>query len=310
MQLRVFVEPQLGASFDDQLRVARAAEDLGFDAFFRSDHVLSMGSRDGLPGPSDAWTTLTALAAQTSRIRLGTLVSPVTFRYPGPLAIAVAQADVMSDGRIELGLGAGWYEREHAAYGIPYPSNAERFDMLAEQVEIIDGLLRTPAGASYGYSGAHYTVVDSPALPKPVQRPRPPIILGGAARRRGAELAARFADEFNVSFDQAGTKDKVDRVRRAAELAGRELVYSAAQTVCVGRDDAEVRRRADAVGQSAGQLRENGLAGTPAEVVDRIGRFAEWGVSRLYLQTIDLHDLGHLELIAAQVLPHVSSLAS
>ena len=308
MDLRVFIEPQLGASYDDQLRVARATEELGFDAFFRSDHFLTMGSKDGLPGPSDAWTTLTALAAQTSRIRLGTLVSPVTFRFPGPLAIAVAQADVISGGRIELGLGAGWYEREHAAYGIPYPSTVQRFDMLAEQVEIIDGLLRTGDGDTYSFSGEHYTVVDSPALPKPVQRPRPPIILGGAARRRGAELAARFADEFNVSFDQAGTKDKVDRVRRAAGLTGRELVYSAAQTVCVGRDDAEVARRADAVGQSAGALRESGLGGTPGEVTDRIGQFAEWGVSRLYLQTIDLHDLDHLELIAAEVLPQVRSL--
>jgi F420-dependent oxidoreductase-like protein len=305
VDLRIFTEPQLGASYDDQLRVARAAEDLGFDAFFRSDHYLSMGSRDGLPGPTDAWLTLAALAAQTSRIRLGTLVTPVTFRLPGPLAISVAQVDVMSGGRVELGLGAGWYAREHAAYGIAFPDGVARFDMLAEQIEIIDGLLRTPPGQTYSFSGEHYQLIDSPALPKPVQRPRPPIILGGAARRRGAQLAARFADEFNVSFDQAGTQEKFARVREAAQGTGRELVYSAAQTVCVGRDDAEVRRRADAIGQDPDQLRANGLAGTPAEVVDRIGRFAEWGATRLYLQTIDLHDLDHLELIAAQVLPHV-----
>jgi F420-dependent oxidoreductase-like protein len=305
VDLSIFTEPQLGASYDDQLRVARAAEDLGFDAFFRSDHYLSMGSRDGLPGPTDAWLTLAALAAQTSRIRLGTLVTPVTFRLPGPLAISVAQVDVMSGGRVELGLGAGWYAREHAAYGIAFPDGVARFDMLAEQIEIIDGLLRTPPGQTYSFSGEHYQLIDSPALPKPVQRPRPPIILGGAARRRGAQLAARFADEFNVSFDQAGTQEKFARVREAAQGTGRELVYSAAQTVCVGRDDAEVRRRADAIGQDPDQLRANGLAGTPAEVVDRIGRFAEWGATRLYLQTIDLHDLDHLELIAAQVLPHV-----
>jgi F420-dependent oxidoreductase-like protein len=305
VDLRIFTEPQLGASYDDQLRVARAAEDLGFDAFFRSDHYLSMGSRDGLPGPTDAWLTLAALAAQTSRIRLGTLVTPVTFRLPGPLAISVAQVDVMSGGRVELGLGAGWYAREHAAYGIAFPDGVARFDMLAEQIEIIDGLLRTPPGQTYSFSGEHYQLIDSPALPKPVQRPRPPIILGGAARRRGAQLAARFADEFNVSFDQAGTQEKFARVREAAQGTGRELVYSAAQTVCVGRDDAEVRRRADAIGQDPDQLRANGLAGTPAEVVDRIGRFAEWGATRLYLQTIDLHDLDHLELIATHVLPHV-----
>jgi F420-dependent oxidoreductase-like protein len=305
VDLRIFTEPQLGASYDDQLRVARAAEELGFDAFFRSDHYLSMGSRDGLPGPTDAWLTLAALAAQTSRIRLGTLVTPVTFRLPGPLAISVAQVDVMSGGRVELGLGAGWYAREHAAYGIAFPDGVARFDMLSEQIEIIDGLLRTPPGQTYSFSGEYYQLIDSPALPKPVQRPRPPIILGGAARRRGAQLAARFADEFNVSFDQAGTQEKFARVREAAQGTGRELVYSAAQTVCVGRDDAEVRRRADAIGQDPDQLRANGLAGTPAEVVDRIGRFAEWGATRLYLQTIDLHDLDHLELIAAQVLPHV-----
>ncbi|HEY2167517.1 MAG TPA: TIGR03560 family F420-dependent LLM class oxidoreductase [Jatrophihabitantaceae bacterium] len=305
MDLRIFTEPQLGASYDDQLRVAHAAEELGFDAFFRSDHYLSMGSRDGLPGPTDAWLTLAALAAQTSRIRLGTLVTPVTFRLPGPLAISVAQVDVMSGGRVELGLGAGWYAREHAAYGIAFPDGVARFDMLSEQIEIIDGLLRTPPGQTYSFSGEYYQLIDSPALPKPVQRPRPPIILGGAARRRGAQLAARFADEFNVSFDQAGTQEKFARVREAAQGTGRELVYSAAQTVCVGRDDAEVRRRADAIGQDPDQLRANGLAGTPAEVVDRIGRFAEWGATRLYLQTIDLHDLDHLELIAAQVLPHV-----
>jgi F420-dependent oxidoreductase-like protein len=305
VQLRVFIEPQLGASYADQLRVARAAEELGFDAFFRSDHFLTMGSNDGLPGPTDAWTTLSALAAQTSRIRLGTLVSPVTFRPPGPLAVAVAQADVMSGGRIELGLGAGWYQREHEAYGLPFPSAPDRFDMLAEQVEILDGLLRTPPGDTYSFAGTHYTVVESPALPKPVQQPRPPIILGGAARRRGAALAARFADEFNVSFDQAGTAEKIARVQRAAQATGRHLVYSAAQTVCVGRDDAQVRRRAEAIGQSPEELRAHGLAGTPAEVVDRIGRFAEWDVSRLYLQTIDLHDLDHLELIAAEVVPQV-----
>ncbi len=229
----------------------------------------------------------------------------MTFRLPGPLAISVAQVDVMSGGRVELGLGAGWYDREHAAYGIAFPDGVARFDMLSEQIEIIDGLLRTPPGQTYSFSGEHYQLIDSPALPKPVQRPRPPIILGGAARRRGAQLAARFADEFNVSFDQAGTQEKFDVCARQPQGTGRELVYSAAQTVCVGRDDAEVRRRADAIGQDPDQLRANGLAGTPAEVVDRIGRFAEWGATRLYLQTIDLHDLDHLELIAAQVLPHV-----
>lgn len=302
MQLRIFTEPQQGASYDDLLRVATTTEDCGFDGFFRSDHYLSMGSADGLPGPTDAWLTLAALARDTSRVRLGTLVSPATFRLPGPLAISVAQVDVMSGGRVELGLGAGWYEAEHGAYGIAFPPMKERFDRFAEQVEIVDGLLRTPAGATYSFAGEHYRLTDSPALPKPIQSPRPPLILGGSAKPRGVALAVRFADEYNVSFDKAGTREKVERVRRAAVAAGRELTYSAAQVVCVGRDDAEVARRAAAIGRDPAELAQNGLAGSPARVVEQIGRFVEWGVDRLYLQVLDLADLEHLELIASEVL--------
>lgn len=305
MDLRIFTEPQQGASYDDLLRVAQATEQLGFDAFFRSDHLLVIGGGDGRPGPSDAWLTLAALARETSRIRLGTLVTPTTFRLPGPLAISVAQVDVMSGGRVEVGLGAGWFDREHAAYGIPFPAAAERFDMFAEQVQIIDGLLRTPDGETYSFEGAHYRLVDAPALPKPVQSPRPPIILGGAAKSRGAELAARYADEFNVAFDRAGTREKFERVQAAAAKTQRTLVYSAAQTIAVGRTDAEVRRRVEAIGRQVDEMRANALAGTPAEVVDRIGEFAEMGATRMYLQTLDLHDLDHLELVAAEVLPQV-----
>jgi alkanesulfonate monooxygenase len=301
VDLRIFTEPQQGAAYDDVLRVAQAAEQLGFDAFFRSDHYHVIGGGDGLPGPSDAWLTLAALARETSRIRLGTLVSPATFRLPGPLAISVAQVDVMSGGRVELGLGAGWFEREHMAYGIPFPPAAERFDRFAEQVEIIDGLLRTPAGETFDYQGEHYQLEKSPALPKPVQSPRPPLILGGAAKSRGAALAARYADEFNVAFDWSGTSAKFERVRAAAAVTGRELVYSAAHLLCVGRDDAEVRRRADAIGRDVDDVRANELGGTPAEVVDRIGELAAIGASRVYLQTLDLTDLDHLELVAAEV---------
>ena len=305
MDLRIFTEPQQGASYDDLLRVARTTEDCGFDAFFRSDHYLSMGSASGLPGPTDAWLTLAALARETSRVRLGTLVSPATFRLPGPLAISVAQVDVMSGGRVELGLGAGWYDAEHSAYGIPFPATGERFARFAEQVEIVDGLLRTPAGGKYSFTGRHYRLENSPALPKPVQSPRPPLILGGAARPKGAALAARFADEYNVSFDKAGTREKVARVREAAAATGRTLVYSAAQVVCVGRTDADVERRAAAIGRDPAELRRNGLAGTPQEVLAEIGRFADWGVTRLYLQVLDLADLDQVETIAAEVLPHV-----
>jgi F420-dependent oxidoreductase-like protein len=305
MDLRIFTEPQQGASYDDLARVAKATEDLGFDAFFRSDHFLAMGSADGMPGPTDSWVTLGALARETSRIRLGTLVTAATFRLPGPLAIAVAQVDQMSGGRVEFGIGTGWYEAEHRAYGIPFPDVPERFDRFAEQLEIIDGLWRTPEGETYSFNGTHYQLTDSPGLPKPAQSPRPPIILGGRGKKRSAALAARFADEYNVSFDRAATKGIVDRVRAAAAETGRDLVYSAAQTVCVGRDDAEFRRRADAIGRDPDELVSDGLGGTPAQVVDRIGDFAGWGCTRMYLQVLDLADLDHLELIASEVLRQV-----
>ncbi|MBE7187034.1 LLM class F420-dependent oxidoreductase [Jatrophihabitans endophyticus] len=306
MQLRIFTEPQQGASYDDLLRVARATESLGFNAFFRSDHYLSMGDGDGLPGPSDAWLTLAALARDTQRIRLGTLVSPTTFRLPGPLAISVAQVDAMSGGRVELGMGAGWFAAEHEAYGIPYPDTAERFDRFVEQVEIVDGLLRTPAGETFDYAGTYFQVRDSPALPKPVQSPRPPLILGGAGKKRGAELAARLADEFNVPFRPVAEASAIfDRVRAAAQVTGRELVYSAAGVLCVGRDDAEVARRAQAIGHDADELRRDQLGGTPQQVLERIGEWSAAGVTRLYLQVLDLADLDHLELVASEILPHV-----
>jgi alkanesulfonate monooxygenase len=306
MDLRIFTEPQLGASHEDLLRIAKATEELGFDAFFRSDHYLTMGANSGLPGPSDAWLTLAALARETSRIRLGTLVTPITFRLPGPLAISVAQVDNMSGGRVELGLGAGWYDAEHTAYGIPFPEVGERFSRFAEQVEIVHGLLTTPAGEKFTYAGRYYQLEGSPALPKPVQSPRPPIILGGAARKRGAALAAKYADEFNAGFDSvAGTGEIFDRVRAAAEETGRELTYSIAHTTIVGKDDAELRRRAEAIGRDVQQMRETSIAGSPAEVVDRLGAFAELGATRAYLQIIDLSDVDQLELIATEVMPQL-----
>jgi F420-dependent oxidoreductase-like protein len=309
MELRIFTEPQQGADYGRLLAVARASEQLGFDAFFRSDHYRNMGDGDGLPGPTDAWLTLAGLALQTSRIRLGTLMSPTTFRYPGPLAISVAQVDEMSGGRVELGLGAGWYEAEHTAYGIPFPPTAERFDRLEEQLAIITGLWDTPAGQRFSFAGKFYPVTDSPALPKPVQRPHPPILIGGKGPRRTPQLTARYADEYNVPFvgvEQTGAA--FGRIREACQVAGRDpgsLVYSAAQTVCCGRDEAELARRAAAIGWDLATQRADGLVGTPDEIVDRIGTFAELGATRFYLQVMDLHDLDHLELIASEVLPQV-----
>ena len=298
------IEPQQGASYDDQLRIAKAAEDLGFDGFFRSDHWVAM-SGDGLPGPTDSFVTLGAIARETSRIRLGTMVASATFRLPGVLAITAAQVDQMSGGRLELGLGTGWFEREHTAYGIPFPSVGERFDRFAEQIEIVHGLWTTPSGKTFDFAGEYYQLTDAPALPKPAQAPHPPIIFGGGGKRRSASLAARFGDEYNVSFNRAKTAEIYDRVRAAAAETGRSLKYSAAQTVCVGRDEAEVQRRADAIGRDLAELRESSIAGTPAEALDRIGEFADWGTDRLYLQVLDLADLDHLELIATEVLPQV-----
>ncbi len=305
MDLRIFIEPQQGASYTEQLRIAKATEELGFDAFFRSDHFLSMGDGDGLPGPTDSWVTLGALARETSRIRLGTLVNAATFRLPGPLAIAVAQVDDMSGGRAELGLGTGWFGTEHAAYGIPFPPVSERFDLFSEQLEIIHGLWTTPSGETFSFTGDHYTLEDSPALPKPKQSPHPPLILGGSGKKRSAAMAARFADEYNVGFKRAETGAIFDRVRAAVSETGRSLVYSVAHTVCAGRDDAEVQRRADAIGREVDELRETSIAGSPAEIVDRIGEFAGLGATRVYLQVLDIHDLDHLELIAAEVMPQV-----
>jgi F420-dependent oxidoreductase-like protein len=309
MDLRIFTEPQQGATYDQLLRMAKATEDLGFDAFFRSDHYLAMGV-DGQPGPTDAWTTLAGLARETSRVRLGTLMTSATFRYPGPLAIQVAQVDQMSGGRVELGLGAGWYEQEHTAYAIPFPPTGERFDRLEEQLAIITGLWE--ADGAFTFEGRHHSVVDSPGLPKPVQRPRPPVLIGGVGKRRTPALAARYADEFNLPFVSLEvTREQFARVRAACEEQGRDadsMRWSNALVVCVGKDDAEVRRRAGAIGRDVDELRADGLAGTPAEVADRIGRFAELGSQRMYLQTLDVDDLDHLELIAAEVAPQVAGL--
>lgn len=307
MDLRIFTEPQQGATYDDLLAVAQETERLGFDAFFRSDHYLHM-SGDGLPGPSDAWTSLAGIARETSTVRLGTLMTSATFRHPGVLAIQVAQVDQMSGGRVELGLGAGWFGAEHAAYGIPFPSTAERFERYAEQLEVVTGLWATPVGGRYAFEGTHYRLSDSPALPKPAQE-RPPIIVGGLGTKKTPALAARYADEFNLPFVDVGTtREQNARVRAACEAIERDpddLTWSNALVVCVGADDAEVERRAAAIGREAGELRENGVAGTPEEAVETLQRYAAAGAQRAYLQVLDLADLDHLRLIAAEVLPHV-----
>lgn len=302
MDLRIFTEPQQGATYDTLLTVAKATEDLGFDAFFRSDHYLKMGDVSGLPGPTDAWITLAGLARETKRIRLGTLMTAGTFRLPGVLAIQVAQVDQMSGGRVELGLGAGWFEEEHTAYGIPFPK--EKIARLEEQLEIVTGLWATEPGKTFDFEGSYYQLAGSPALPKPAQS-KIPVLIGGTGATRTPRLAARFADEFNMPF---GTPEdstrQFGRVQDAAAEIGRdagEITFSNVLVACVGKDEQELARRAAAIGRQVDELRANGLAGSPAEVVDKIGRYAETGSRRIYLQVLDLHDLDHLELISAQV---------
>jgi F420-dependent oxidoreductase-like protein len=302
MDFRVFVEPQQGATYGDQLAVARAAEALGYSAFFRSDHFVAM-SGDGLPGPTDSWVTLGGIARETSTIRLGTMVTSATFRYPGPLAISVAQVDEMSGGRVELGLGAGWFECEHKAYAIPFPPLGERFDRLSEQLDIITGLWTTPSGETFDYTGTHYSIVDSPALPKPVQTPLPPIVIGGGGAKRTPALTAKFASEFNMPFASLDDlKTQYGRVAAALAAAGRapeSLTYSAAFVVCAGRDESEIARRAAAIGREVDELRSNSpLVGTPDEIVERLSPYADAGVQRVYLQVLDMADLDHLELFA------------
>jgi F420-dependent oxidoreductase-like protein len=306
MRVSLFIEPHRGATYDDQLRLARHAEAAGFEGLLRADHYQAMGADAGLPGPTDAWITLAGLARETTTLRLGTLVNSVTFRLPGPLSVIVAQVDAMSGGRIELGLGAGWFEREHTSYGIPYPPLAERFDRLEEQLAILTGLWTTPDGATFSYDGKHYQLLDAPALPKPVQRPHPPIIVGGRGPRRTPELAGRYADEFNMPFKTvAETAAAFQRVREAAARYERELVLSAGVVVAIGRDDAEAARRAAPLHAPSALPPEDPVIGSPDALVQRIGELAAIGATRVHLRVLDMADLDLLDLIASDVLPQV-----
>jgi F420-dependent oxidoreductase-like protein len=300
MQCGLFVAPQQGASYEDQLAAASAAEAAGFADFVRSDHYLGFG-QPGLPGPTDSWVTLAGLARETRRIRLGTMVSSATFRLPGPLAITVAQVDVMSGGRVVLGLGAGWSEDEHRAYGIPYPPLRERFDRLEEQLAIVTGLWTTPMGETFEFSGAYYRIEQSPALPKPFQQPHPPIVVGGNGPRRTPAIAARFADEFNMPPFEGldATREAFARVRVACEAIGRDpatLDLSATLTTVCGADRADLERRGAV---SPPQFAAADLRGTPDHILEQLGLWEEIGATRVYLRVLDLRDVEHVELLGA-----------
>jgi len=311
VELRIFTEPQQGATYETQLACARATREAGFGAWFRSDHYLNIGGDPHTaPGPTDSWVTLGALAREVPDIRLGTMVTSATFRLPGPLAIQVAQVDQMSGGRIDIGLGSGWYDDEHTAYGIPFPPVGERFERLEEQLAILTGLWTTPAGQTFSHHGKHYTLVDSPALPKPAQSPRPRLIVGGKGPKRTPRLAAVHADEFNIPFSSLEeSREQFQRVRAACAEIGRdpgELTYGVAQTVAVGKDEAEAARRAANIGRDLDELRANGVAGTVDEAVARLDAFAQAGAERVYLQVMDMSDLEHIALLGEAVAPRVA----
>ncbi len=305
MEYCTFTEPQQGFSYDEQLAFARATERAGFDGFFRSDHFMRMGPGDPLPGPTDAWTALAGLARETTRIRLGTLVSSATHRIPAVLAIQVAQVDEMSGGRIELGLGTGWFAAEHRAYGIPFPE--KRFDLFEEQLAIVTGLWSTPIGDTFDFAGEHYTLAAAPALPKPRQD-RVPIIIGGNGPRRTPELAARYATEFNIGFrSEPEIAAAFARVRAACERIDRDpstLKLSVALTTIAGGDQQTLSRRALAIGRELDEFRNGtNICGDADEIAEKVQRLADLGAQRVYFQTMDMRDLDQTAYLGAEVLP-------
>ena len=307
MRVRLFVGGEHAASYDQILAVARAAEATGFDGLFRSDHLVSTASPDGAGAPTDAWITLAGLARETSTLRLGTLVSAATFRNPGALAVIAAQVDVMSAGRVELGLGTGYHEGEHLAYGVEFPPLAERFDRLEEQLAIITGLWTTPTGGRFSWRGTHYDLTVQGELPRPAQRPHPPLIVGGSGTRRTPALAARFADEFNIGLHSIpDATAQYARVRSACTAQGRdpvEVTMSGVLIACCGSSEGEVARRAAAIGLPLAQLYGAGATGSPAQVITRCRQGQAAGAETLYLQIRDLEDLDHIRLIGEEVLP-------
>ncbi len=305
MRMRVLLEPHHGATYAQILALARTTEEAGFDAFFRSDHYLGIDPDDTGYRPTDSWTTLAGLAVQTERVRLGTLMTASTYRRPGPLAITVATVDAMSGGRAELGIGAAWYEREHQFFGIPFPPLGERFDRLAEQLDIITGLWQTTPGERFSYHGKHYQLEECASIPRPAARPR--IIIGGAGPRRTPALAARFADEFNSGMSD-GLAERFANFRRICEQSGRDpagVRLSTTLPVCCGQTRREADRRAAALGEPGLRMLRMGITGTPGEVTGRLAELAAAGADTVYFHLYDVSDLDHVRLLGNEVLPQL-----
>ena len=312
------LEGQEGVTWPDWLAAARAAERLGFEAIFTSDHYLSvMHHRDRDRGSSDAWTMLAALAASTSTIRLGTMVSPVTFRSPAVLAKAAVTVDRVSEGRVEIGMGAGWWEEEHRAHGIPFPETPIRFDMLQEQLEIVHGLLTKER---FSFQGKHYELDNVPFAPKGVQQPHPPIVVGGNGGPRVAALVSRWADEFNtVGASPEQARERFGRVRERLDADGRgqDTLTTSVMTWCyVGeteRDAMRVIQKARARAMRVArfedeldELRAHCLVGSVDEAVDRLNGYAAAGVQRIMLNHELFDDLEMLDVLAERVFPQVT----
>jgi F420-dependent oxidoreductase-like protein len=317
MRLRVLMEPRHGAKYGQVLALAQATEDAGFDAFFRSDHYLGIDAGDPSYAPTDSWATLAGLAVQTSRVRLGTLMTASTFRLPGPLAMTVATVDAMSGGRVELGIGAAWYEREHRSFGIPFPAVGERFDRLEEQLSVLVGLWSTPRGGQFTFHGKHYRLDECasfPELPQPREdhgtgcRAGPPIIIGGAGKRRTPELAARFAAEFNSGFGD-GIAERFANFRRICTELGRDpatVRLSTTLPVCCGATRGEAERRAAALGAPGARMLRQGVVGVPGDVLRHLDEISAAGVDTVYFHLYDITDVGHVHLLGSEVLARVS----
>ncbi|HTX27363.1 MAG TPA: TIGR03560 family F420-dependent LLM class oxidoreductase [Streptosporangiaceae bacterium] len=306
MRMRILLEPHHGASYAQILAMARATEESGFDAFFRSDHYLGIDPADTGYRPTDSWTTLAGLAVQTERVRLGTLMTASTYRQPGPLAIAVATVDAMSGGRVELGIGAAWYEREHRFFGIPFPPLGERFDRLAEQLDIVTGLWGTAPGETFSYHGKHYQLQECASIPRPAAAI--PIIIGGAGPRRTPALAARFAAEFNSGMSD-GLAERFANFRRICEESGRDpadVRLSTTLPVCCGATRSQAGRRAAALGEDGLRMLRMGITGPPGDIVGRLAELRAAGADTVYFHLYDVADLDHIRLLGSEVLPRLN----